>query len=243
MKAILNNKSSVMSFTVVCAVIITLCAVSLYYMQYDILATCWIYVFIYTILFLSTLSITFILKKQKEKYLLSIGLVVYNFTNLIGSIIFALTSTNYFIIISAAAIAFFAVFSLSYTDLLATKKTLNSSILYNVIIPCVFIIPSIISFTIKSQTNNMLTIIYFETVILFSVSIILSTLNIIKQKHSCFSRTYFLFSIGVFLYNLLNMLGISNMQNLLHGYICLMNAFLVPAILSEHTEIKAKRKK
>ena len=243
MKKLLNTKSSVMSFTVLCAVLITLCAVSLYYMQYDITAINWIYVVIYSILFISALSITSILKNQKEKHLLSIGLVVYNFINLIGSTIFALTSTNYFIIINAAAISFFAVFSLSYTDSLAVKKSFNSSIIYNIIVPCIFIIPSIISFTIKSQTNNMLAIIYFETVILFGISIILSVLNIIKQKHLFFSWTYFLFSLGVFLSNLLNILSTSNMQNLLHGYTCLVMAFLVPAILSEHTEIKVKRKK
>ncbi len=244
MKNFFKNKSSIMPVTVICALLTVLCAVSLYYMQYDLTATNWIYVFVYATLLISSLTAMFHLKavKDKNKLLLAVGLVVLNAVNLTGSLIFAISETNYFTIISAAATAVFAVFALSYTDSVATGKSFNKSKIYNIAIPVLFVIPAILSFVIKSQINNMLAVMYAEAAVLFVAGVILAIMSIIKGNKGTFIFVYGAFSLAMLASDILNLFGTSMFQNFLHGFVCLMLAFIVPALISDEKTTPSKKK-
>ena len=235
MKNFFKTQNNVTPITVISAIFIVLCAISLYYMQYDLTATNWIYVAIYGTLTVSSLAamLYFVYSSDKDKVLFSVGLVAINTINLIGSLIFAITKTNYFTIISAAATAVYAVFALNYVDLLSIRKSLNSNIAYNIAVPVLFVIPAIVAFVLKSQTNNMLAIMYGEAIILFVAGIIMSLVAIIKGNKRSFIVIYGLFCLVMFTSNLLNVLGTSVMQNLLHGSSCLLLSFLIPSLMSD----------
>ncbi len=240
MKNFFKNAQSIMPVTVICALLAVLCTVSLYYMQYDLTATNWIYVFFYVILIISSAfaMVHFKTIDKTEKFLLSVGLVALNTINFAGSLTFAITSTNYFTLITAAANSVFAVFALSYSDVLAVKKHFNKSLIYNIAVPVLFVVPAILSFVIKSQANNLLAVMYTEAAILFLAGIVLSAMSIIKGNKGSFVWLYGIFSLAMFASNILNLIGTSRMQNFLHGLVCLVLAIIVPTVISDNTNTK-----
>ncbi len=249
MKNFFGNRKNIMSVSTVFVVLITMIAVTHYYLQYDRVGTAWALTLGYGFLFIQSV-ITLIygsLNKKSNITLLGAEFVVLSLIMLVYCILNLVTvfSAVYF---HRAGLMLPLVLIPAYADGVLSEKSLLKKWIY--VIPAAVVAIAVTVFVCISQasiiaTSNAAHKIYYVVGALFCIfGLVLSVLNLLKKKNEFFAWSLAAYS---FLGLVMFILKVFEKISLAEKFLSLQNLgaaiMLISVLTAEQVKVKAAKKK
>lgn len=227
MKDFLKNKTKQGSVCAFFAMLVTMCLVGSYYLQYS-QDLYWIKLFTYAMLFLCSTYVfaSSVILKEKEEKLASLGLMIVLFFSFAENVFWIIKRAEWRMTAEAISLAFKAFGVVTMIDVVALKKNFITKWWYILSGIVLLLVPAVLksmplnitALTGSFLANNItvINVVFNTAVAVFGLfTLLLSVLQIIKKKYEFVAWSSFLYSLSVFLlgvFGVLRQIGIDAVQ-------------------------------
>jgi len=218
LKDFLKNKTKQGSVCAFFAMLVAMCLVGSYYLQYS-QDLYWIKLFTYAMLFLCSTYVfaSSVILKQNEEKLASLGLMIVLFFSFTENVFWIIKRAEWRMTAEAISLAFKAFGVITMIDVITFKKSLITKWWYILSGIILLLIPAVLkslplnitALTGSFLANNItaINVVFSSIVAVFGLfALILSVLQIIKKKYEFVAWSSLFYSLSVFMYGIFGVL-------------------------------------